>query len=429
MKSRGDWRTVIAARRLWSKGVGWWEITLDCGHQAAVLHGVRSPLNERCECFFRSRVTQGPLRRSYTTPAAHGPLDGHRLSGWSMRRRDATARLSTPSCAGSTCRCGGRFASPMMMSMPDSWRVFTGECLDVLATLDPDSVDACVTDPPYGISFMGREWDTFKPHTVEAMRQRTVKDRRHVDNPNLHGRRAWTAGASVEYDRSAAASLKFQAWTQQWAEAVWRVLKPGAHAVVCASPRMGHRVTCGLEDAGFAIRDSLLWLHAVGFPKSLNLPGGLGTALKPAYEPIILARKPLGGRTVAQCVAEFGTARSTSLGAVSQRKADHMQPARPTSAAGRRTSRWTKRRRRCWMLKSAIERPEGPKIIAGDLMDICRVARARGETCPLAVRMSVAHHASSTARRRRATSASAAARICRNGRPARPPTARTEARA
>ena len=128
-----------------------------------------------------------------------------------------------------------------------------------------------------------------------------------TDNPNLHGRRAWTAGAPVQYDRSAAASLKFHAWTQQWAEAVWRVLKPGAHAVVCASPRMGHRVTCGLEDAGFEIRDSLFWLYGSGFPKSLNLPGGRGTALKPAYEPIILARKPLGRRTVAQCVAEFGT--------------------------------------------------------------------------------------------------------------------------
>ena len=117
-----------------------------------------------------------------------------------------------------------------------SWRLLTGDCLDVLPTLEPDSIDACTTDPPYGIGFLGRERDTFKPHTVEAMRQRTVKDRRHVDNPNLHGRRAWTAGASVEYDRSAAASLKFHAWTQQWAEAVLRVLKPGAHAVVCASP-------------------------------------------------------------------------------------------------------------------------------------------------------------------------------------------------
>ena len=99
----------------------------------------------------------------------------------------------------------------------------------------------------------------------------------------------------------------FQDWSRQWATAVLRVLKPGAHAVVCASPRMGHRVTCGLEDAGFEIRDSLLWLYGSGFPKSLNLPGGLGTSLKPAYEPVILARKPLGGRTVAQCVAEYGT--------------------------------------------------------------------------------------------------------------------------
>ena len=310
--------------------------------------------------------------------------------------------------------------------MPESWRLLTGDCLDVLATLEPDSVDACATDPPYGISFMGREWDTFTPATVEKMR--TPKAFGADDaNPNLRGRTGWAGSAAIEYDRSAAASLKFHAWTQQWAEAVLRVLKPGAHAVVCASPRMGHRVTCGLEDAGFEIRDSLLWLYGSGFPKSLNVgkqldrrpgasqhaefaahlkarrealglstsdvterivgtrsgacwnwehhqfpesvwwpalrdvldldprwepvlaeaerevagtrekdrlavaPGqgcdrspvslditvpktdrarqwdGWGTALKPAYEPVILARKPLGGRTVAQCVAEFGT--------------------------------------------------------------------------------------------------------------------------
>ena len=191
--------------------------------------------------------------------------------------------------------------------MPESWRVLTGDCLAVLATLEPDSIDACVTDPPYGIGFMGREWDVFVPESVAKLADQKRGFDRREPNPNLRGRSEWLAGAPVQYDRSAAASLKFHAWTQQWAEAVLRVLKPGAHAVVCASPRMGHRVTCGLEDAGFEIRDSLLWLHAVGFPKSLNLPGGLGTALKPAYEPVILARKPLGGRTVAQCVAEYGT--------------------------------------------------------------------------------------------------------------------------
>ena len=171
---------------------------------------------------------------------------------------------------------------------------------------EPESVDACATDPPYGIGFLGREWDTFTSATVEKIRTSKAFGSDEA-NPNLRGRTGWAGSAAVAYDRSAAASLKFHAWTQQWAEAVLRVLKPGAHAVVCASPRMGHRVTCGLEDAGFEIRDSLLWLYGSGFPKSLNLPGGLGTALKPAYEPVILARKPLGGRTVGQCVAEFGT--------------------------------------------------------------------------------------------------------------------------
>ena len=185
-------------------------------------------------------------------------------------------------------------------------RILHGDCLDVLATLAPESVDACVTDPPYGISFMGREWDTFNPATVEQMRTPKAFGADEA-NPNLRGRTGWAGSAAIAYDRSAAASLKFQAWTQQWAEAVWRVLKPGAHAVVCASPRMDHRVRCGLEDAGFEIRDVVLWLYGQGFPKSMNLPSGLGTALKPAYEPVILARKALGGRTVAQCVAVFGT--------------------------------------------------------------------------------------------------------------------------
>ena len=175
----------------------------------------------------------------------------------------------------------------------DSWRLLTGECLDVLATLDPDSVDACVTDPPYGISFMGKQWDNFRRARNEA----------DVSRDSVHGRFSACAPASA----SESDSLRYHAWTQQWAEAVLRVLKPGAHAVVCVSPRMAHRVTCGLEDAGFEIRESLLWLYGSGFPKSLNLPGGRGTALKPAYEPVILARKPLGGRTVAQCVAEHGT--------------------------------------------------------------------------------------------------------------------------
>lgn len=183
-----------------------------------------------------------------------------------------------------------------------------GDCLEVLPTLEPESVDACVTDPPYGLSFMGKDWD----HGV----------------PGEHF----------------------------WQE-VSRVLKPGAHLLAFGGTRTFHRLTCAIEDAGFEVRDCLMWLYGSGFPKSLdaskamdkaagaeracnlvptkrgNLPEqagpiacgatgmrnesapvtalarqwqGWGTALKPAWEPIILARKPLIG-TVAANVERYST--------------------------------------------------------------------------------------------------------------------------
>ncbi len=93
-----------------------------------------------------------------------------------------------------------------------------------------------------------------------------------------------------------------------WAEAL-RVAKPGAHLLAFGGTRTFHRLTCAIEDAGWEIRDCLMWLYGTGFPKSKNLDGerkGCGTALKPAWEPIILARKPLCG-TVAQNVQAHGT--------------------------------------------------------------------------------------------------------------------------
>ena len=85
-----------------------------------------------------------------------------------------------------------------------------------------------------------------------------------------------------------------------WTE-VRRVLKPGAHLLAFGGSRTFHRLAVAIEDAGFEIRDTLSWLYGSGFPKSHNLPGGLGTALKPGWEPIILARKPFRG-TVAKNV-------------------------------------------------------------------------------------------------------------------------------
>jgi site-specific DNA-methyltransferase (adenine-specific) len=102
---------------------------------------------------------------------------------------------------------------------------------------------------------------------------------------------------------------KFQDWVRQWAKECMRVLKPGGHLLAFGATRQYHRLTAGIEDAGFEIRDSIAWMYGSGFPKSNNLDGewkGWGTALKPAHEPICVARKPLTGTVVAN-VLEFGT--------------------------------------------------------------------------------------------------------------------------
>jgi DNA modification methylase len=202
-----------------------------------------------------------------------------------------------------------------------AWTIHHGDCREVMATLDAESVDAIVSDPPYGLSFMGKGWD----HGVPG----------------------------VEF----------------WTEAM-RVAKPGAHLLAFGGTRTYHRLACAIEDAGWEIRDCVMWVYGSGFPKSHDVSkaidkaagaerevvgtrsmntgvaslggnanndgpttdtfrdarlgksydititapatdaarqwSGWGTALKPAHEPIIVARKPLVG-TVAENVLRYGT--------------------------------------------------------------------------------------------------------------------------
>ncbi|VTS03330.1 DNA-methyltransferase [Tuwongella immobilis] len=203
------------------------------------------------------------------------------------------------------------------MSLPQA-TVIHGKSEEILPTLSPASVDAIVTDPPYGLSFMGRDWDAAPPS--EQIWQRALS-----------------------------------------------VLKPGGHMLVFGGTRTFHRLGCAIENAGFQIRDCLMWLYGCSFPKSHNIskaldkahpekelgpviatkvvcdsskggrPGftgathsptftrvkrvvevrepasdeakrwkGWGTALKPGWEPIFLVRKPCVG-TVADNVRQFGT--------------------------------------------------------------------------------------------------------------------------
>jgi DNA modification methylase len=188
-----------------------------------------------------------------------------------------------------------------------------GDLFIVLPTLAAESVDACVTDPPYGIGFMGKEWDTFKPGTGATRKLMHPRERQAVKiasaNPNINGRHRSPAlsPSQIDYDYTASGLRGFQDWTAKWAAEVYRVLKPGAYIVVCGAPRSYHRMACGLEDAGFVVRDNFAWLFGSGFPKNYNLGEGKGTALKPAHEPIALAWKPFKG-SIKACHEKHGTA-------------------------------------------------------------------------------------------------------------------------
>ena len=181
-----------------------------------------------------------------------------------------------------------------------------GDCLEVLATLPDASVDAVVTDPPYGIRFMGKAWDGADIESATATRQQQAA----MPADGRSGANGGYRSASTEAGRyDLGANAAFGAWCEVWARECLRVLKPGGHLVAFGGARTWHRLATAAEDAGFEIRDSIAWLYGTGFPKSHNLDGewdGWGTALKPAFEPIVVGRKPLAG-TVSANVSAHGT--------------------------------------------------------------------------------------------------------------------------
>ena len=182
-----------------------------------------------------------------------------------------------------------------------SWRLEHGDALSALPRLADASVDAVVADPPYGIGFQGHEWEQ------PGRAARHAGDGRAGARTTIGRSAAVTAGS---YDLSLGAQHRYQQWTREWAQQALRVLKPGGYLASFGAPRTWHRLAVGLEDAGLELRDTLVWLFGGGLPKSRNLSGdrqGFGTALKPAWEPIVLARAPLAVRSVRRNADVFGT--------------------------------------------------------------------------------------------------------------------------
>ena len=177
-----------------------------------------------------------------------------------------------------------------------------GDCLEVMRTLADNTVDSVVTDPPYGIRFMGMAWDGQDIERRAAERRSAASLDPQATDRGGHKSIAAEAG---KYDRAPSAMLAFQEFSEAWAREALRVLKPGGHLLSFASTRTYHRMAAGIEDAGFELRDQIGWVFGSGFPKSHNGPWG-GTALKPAWEPICVARKPMAG-TVEQNWFEHGT--------------------------------------------------------------------------------------------------------------------------
>ena len=170
--------------------------------------------------------------------------------------------------------------------MTEPYALHQGDCLEILRELPDCSVDSVVCDPPYGLSK--------EPDMAEVLRH-------------------WLAGDDYQHKGGGFMGKTWDSFVP--GPAIWReclrVLKPGGHLLAFFGTRTQDIGTLAIRLAGFEIRDSIAWVYGSGFPKSHNLEGdweGWGTALKPALEPITVARKPLAkGKTIAANVLAHGT--------------------------------------------------------------------------------------------------------------------------
>lgn len=238
--------------------------------------------------------------------------------------------------------------------------MYVGDNIDVMSAMDRDQFHAVVSDPPYGLEFMGKDWDAPWKSKPDGFDKRTKQQRDDAarsaghKNAGAYGNLMDRGPSSYKCD-----SALFQSWFLERAVEILRVAKPGAHLLSFGGTRMWHRMACAVEDAGWEIRDTVMWCYGSGFPKghdiskgidkmfgvnrevvgkrtgpnmsrpssSENIDGGhafkeeynmttpatdaakqwsgWNTALKPALEPVVMARKPFTG-SVARNTLDHG---------------------------------------------------------------------------------------------------------------------------
>ena len=166
--------------------------------------------------------------------------------------------------------------------------LLNGDCIEEMQKLidDGKQVDSVVTDPPYHLTSITERYG--KEGSAPAK-----------DRDGLYQRQA-KGFMGKEWDGGDIAFRK-----ETW-ELAYKLLKPGGHLLAFSASRNYHRMAVAIEDAGFEIRDQIMWIYGSGFPKSLNIGDGWGTALKPAHEPIVMAKKRLEG-TNKQNKDKYGT--------------------------------------------------------------------------------------------------------------------------
>jgi DNA modification methylase len=188
--------------------------------------------------------------------------------------------------------------------------IINGDCLEEMRKMEDNSISAIVTDPPYGLHFMGKDWDKFNKSNFDEKCDHKIVKRTGEKNPErLRGIRSIYSANAVSGTYDETRNDEFESFIEQFGIEALRIVKPGGHILMFGAPRRYHRQVSGLEDAGWKIRDCLVWIFGSGFPKSHNHFGieGYGTALKPAYEPIIMAMKPCEG-TFKQNAEKWGQA-------------------------------------------------------------------------------------------------------------------------